>query len=227
MTPPITANQTAGAPARRGADLLRASAPFLDWLGGWYDRLPTVALTGIVRDPARIALISVDMVNGFCYEGPLSGPRVAGIVAPIVALLQASHAAGLRRTVAPFLALPFAGEFTVVGKNSISGSLGTSLPAWLDAPAQRAVDTFLVVGDCTDLCTYQTAMYLKLRANAANRSVRVVVPEDCVQTYDLAVPVAAQIGALPHSGDLHHLVFLYHLALNGCEVVRHIAPVAG
>jgi hypothetical protein len=50
-----------------------------------------------------------------------------------------------------------------------------------------------------------------------------VVPEDCVQTFDMPVPTAQQLGILPHDGDLHHLFFLYHMALNGCEVVRHIA----
>ena len=51
--------------------------------------------------PTRSAwpLISVDMINGFCYEGPLSGPRVAGIVEPIRALFQAGYAAGVRRFV--------------------------------------------------------------------------------------------------------------------------------
>jgi nicotinamidase-related amidase len=240
-------------PARAGRALLAGSEPFLAWLGDWYDRLPTVPLGEVVRDPARTALISVDMINGFCYEGPLSGPRVAGIVEPIAALMQAVHNAGVRRfvltqdthdpaapefaqwgphcvrgtseaaTVSAFTALPFADEFVVVEKNSISSSHSTGFDAWLDDPAQAPVDTFIVVGDCTDLCTYQLAMHLKIRANAAGREVRVVVPEDCVQTFDVPVPVAEQLGILPHDGDLHHLFFLYHMALNGCEVVRHIA----
>ena len=246
--------ETAAAPS--GATLLANSQGFLEWLAGWYDRLPTVPLAEVVRDPARTAVLSVDVINGFCYEGPLSSPRVAGIVAPIAELMRAAHAAGVRRfvltqdthdpaapefaqwgphcvrdtpqaaTVDAFRALPFADSFVVLEKNSISSAHGTGLDAWLDDPAQAGVDTFIVVGDCTDLCTYQLAMHLKTRANAAGRAVRVVVPEDCVQTYDLPVDVAAGIGAMPHSGDLNHLVFLYQMALNGCEVLRHVAAIA-
>src|SRR5262249_51361702 len=126
-------------------------------------------------------------------------------------------------TVDALTALPwFAADVRVIEKNSTSSTHYTGLDAWLDAPAQRDVDTYLVVGDCTDLCTYQLAMHLKLRANAAGRRVRVVVPEDCVQTYDMPVALAAQLGILPHDGDLIHQFFLYHMALNGVEVVSHL-----
>jgi hypothetical protein len=63
---------------------------------------------------------------------------------------------------------------------------------------------------------------MKLAANQANRPLRVVVPVDTVDTYDLPVATAAQLGTMPHDGDLLHEVFLYHLALNGVEVVSHI-----
>jgi hypothetical protein len=43
-----------------------------------------------------------------------------------------------------------------------------------------------------------------------------------VQTYDLPVDAAKSLGIPPHPGDLLHAVFLYHLALNGVEVVQHI-----
>ena len=64
---------------------------------------------------------------------------------------------------------------------------------------------------------------MKLRANAAGRRVRVIVPEDCVDTYDMPVPLAQQLGIMPHDGDFHHRFFLYHMALNGVEVVSHVA----
>ncbi len=244
--------QTVEQTTQSGAALVQGSAAFLDWLAGWWDRLPVLPLGAAVPDPAHTAVIAVDLVNGFCYEGPLSGPRVADIVPASVALLQATHAAGVTRFVltqdthdpdAPEFAqwgvhcvrgtaeaetipelrdLHFAHLLWTVEKNSTNSAYGTPLDTWLDSPAQAAVDTFLIVGDCTDLCTYQLAMHLKLRANAAGRRVRVIVPENCVQTYDLPVPVAQQIGATPHDGNLLHLIFLYHMALNGCEVVRRV-----
>jgi hypothetical protein len=43
-----------------------------------------------------------------------------------------------------------------------------------------------------------------------------------VDTYDMAVDIAKSIGAIPHDGDLLHAIFLYHMALNGVEVVAGI-----
>jgi hypothetical protein len=38
----------------------------------------------------------------------------------------------------------------------------------------------------------------------------------------MPVDVARSLGILPHAGDLLHLIFLYHMALNGIEVVAHV-----
>ena len=122
--------------------------------------------------------------------------------------------------VAEIQALPFFHEMVILPKNSIASGLNTGLSDWLDAHPE--VDTFIVVGDCTDLCTYQLAMHLRLDANARQIQRRVIVPADCVETYDLPVEIARQIGSLPHPADLLHAVFLYHMALNGMEVVQSI-----
>jgi nicotinamidase-related amidase len=189
------------------------------------------------------------MLIGFCSEGPLSSPRVGGLIPAIGDLLTRAHAAGVRdlvltqdshpadspefrefgphcitgtreaETTPELLALPFAHEFTVIPKRSLSSAESTEFTAWLQArPHLRRV---IVVGDCTDLCIYQAAMHLRLRANAAgDQSFEVVVPADCVETYDLPVETAARLGAMPHDGDLMHRLFLYHMALNGIQVVR-------
>ncbi len=125
-------------------------------------------------------------------------------------------------TVPELAALPFASEFVILEKNSTSSAHNTALDAWLDAPEQNAVNTFIVVGDCTDLCTYQLAMHLKLRANAHGQGRRVVVPENCVNTYDMPVDLAARLGLPPHDGDMSHLMFLYNMWLNGVEVVAGV-----
>jgi len=254
MTDVMTETRPAPAEAPALDPTLTPAIPFLNWIANWQRGLTPVDLGALAAAPERVAVISVDLINGFCYEGPLSGPRVAGIVEPIRALFQAAHAAGVRRFVltqdthdenAPEFAewgahcvrgtpesetvdalknLPwFAEIIRVFEKNSISSAHETDFDAWLDAPEQRQVDTFVVVGDCTDLCTYQLAMHLKLRANAAGRAGRVIVPEDCVHTYDMPVPLARQLGILPHDGDFHHRFFLYHMALNGVEVVRRLS----
>jgi hypothetical protein len=85
------------------------------------------------------------------------------------------------------------------------------------------VTNFIVVGDCTDICTYQLAMHLRLRANALQRREdRVILPVNAVDTYDMPVSFAEQIGATPHDAELLHLIFLYHMMLNGIEIVAQI-----
>lgn len=66
------------------------------------------------------------------------------------------------------------------------------------------------------------AMHLKLDANARNHPLRVIVPASAVQTYDMPVDVAKEIGVLPHDGDVLHLLFLHHMRINGVEVVHAI-----
>ena len=97
--------------------------------------------------------------------------------------------------------------------------MGTGFDAWLDANGD--VETAIVVGDCTDLCVYQLAMHLRVRANALNRTpFEVVVPVNAVDTYVLPAEQAAAVGAFAHPGEFFHQVFLYHMALNGIRVVQ-------
>jgi nicotinamidase-related amidase len=201
-------------------------------------------------NPGKTAILSVDVIQGFCYEGPLSSPRVAGIVAPIRQLFERAWAHGVRsivltqdthepeavefsqwpphcvrgtsesETVDAFKTLAFFDQIVVFEKNSIASGLNTGLVRWLEGHPD--VDNFIVVGDCTDLCTYQLAMHLRLDANARQLKRRVIVPGDCVQTYDRPIQAAREQGGLPHPGDLLHATFLYHMQLNGVEVVSKI-----
>ncbi|MBI3979309.1 MAG: cysteine hydrolase [Chloroflexi bacterium] len=202
--------------------------------------------------PEEIAVISEDMVRGFTYEGKLSSPRIRAIIPNTVRLLRIAHDRGVRQfilaqdthspdaqefqaypphciagtpeseMIPEYRALPFAPIFVVIPKNSLSTDIMTPFGKWMgEHPELRE---FIVVGNCTDLCVYQTVMDLRMWANALEIERRIVVPADCVQTYDVPVELARQIGALPHDGDLLHLIFLYHMALNGIEVVREICP---
>jgi nicotinamidase-related amidase len=234
--------------------LAASGKAFLDWLDGWLEALPALNLAAFMREndlkPENIALISADLIVGFCYKGTLASPRIAGVVEPSAQLFTLGHRLGVRdfallqeyhthdalefeqfgphgirgteeaETVASLATLPFADHFEVIHKNSLHPALGTKMDRWL---AQRPeVNTFITVGDCTDLCVYQLVMHLKLGANAIDKRIHVLVPADCVQTYDLPVEIDKQIGALPHDGDLMHGVFLYHMALNGAQVVKTI-----
>lgn len=214
----------------------------------WFDDLSTMLQGEIGPDPAKVAVISTDMIVGFCQRGALSSERVGRLAGPVAELFRRSYAHGVRdfvllqdthdpdtpefgawpvhcvrgseesETVPELASLPFADEFTIIPKNSLAPGFGTSFEDWLND--HQTLTTAIVVGNCTDLCVYQLAMYLRLRANALNYSAfDVIVPADCVETYDL--PVASDpTGVFPHPGDFFHLIFLYHLALNGVHVVR-------
>ena len=236
--------------------LAQRSAPFLAYLDGFVAALPDRRLDEVVAAAGgaeRVAIVVVDVVNGFCRFGPLASERVGAIVPPIVRLLTAARAAGVTRMVtlrdshdadAPefeqfpphcqagtpeaelvdeLKSLPLADTFADVPKNATSAWHGQeAFPAWVEAQEGSGVTTFIVAGDCTDLCVYQTAVPLKLKANAENRRPVVIVPAATVDTYDLPVDVARTLGAMPHDGDLLHAVFLYHLQLNGVQVVRRL-----
>jgi nicotinamidase-related amidase len=232
-------------------EFIEQSKPFLNYVVTWKEALLALPMSDLVGiQPERVAVISVDIINGFCYEGPLASPRVARLVEPITNLFNKSYVGGIRNflltqdahrpdsvefdsypphcicgsveseTVAAFRQLPFWNLFRVIPKPSIHSGLGTDLDSWLAAHPE--VETFIVVGDCTDLCTYQLAMHLKLRAVAANRRVRVLLPANCVDTYDLPVATAQTLAAVPHDGELLHHIFLYSMMLNGIEVVDRI-----
>ena len=232
-------------------DFCQTSAPFLTWLAGWEADLKAVKWDDLIAgEPGRVAIMCTDLVIGFCYEGPLSSPRVARIVPPNVDLFQKAYAAGVKHFVLPqdahspdavefdsyaphcitgsreaetvpkLMALSFADRFVVIPKDSINQDIGTGLGAWLEAHPE--VDTFVVTGDCTDICVYQLAMHLRARANVLGLRQRVVLPVNCVDTFDVPVETAKKLGILPHDGDLLQAVFLYSMALNGVEVVAEV-----
>jgi len=120
------------------------------------------------------------------------------------------------QTVSAIRFLPFYEEMILVEKNSISTGLNRDFKQWMQKNPE--LDTFIVVGDCTDLCTYQLAMHLQVEGNEAQNKRRVIVPADCVDTYHISLETAQEIGAFPHPGDLYHRLFLNHMASNGIEV---------
>jgi nicotinamidase-related amidase len=233
-------------------NLSHTAQPFLAYLEAWYAELPSLALAELIgNEPERVGIISIDVINGFCTSGPLASERVGRIAQPVADLFARAHALGVRHfaltqdthdpdtpefqaypphclkgteeseAVDALKALPFYDAIKIIEKNSINSMIGTSFGAWL--AARPRLDTFVVVGDCTDLCTYQAAMQLRLEANAGNFTRRIVVPADAVDTFDTPVSVARELGIKAHDGDLHHVLFLHHMASNGVEVVASLA----
>jgi len=217
----------------------------------WFEELRPLVINEAIPDPARAGVFSVDMIAGFLATGNLASARVGRLAQPVAEIFQRAYHYGIRHfvlfqdahhpqalefdafplhcvqgsgestTVPELQSLPFSNSFTVIEKNSLHPSLGTGFDKWLDE--HRHVNTALVVGNCTDLCVYQLAMHLRLRANALNyREYQVIVPANAVDTYDLAQDVTQQAGSYAHPGDFFHQVFLYHMALNGIRVIRKL-----
>jgi nicotinamidase-related amidase len=232
--------------------LAEPAIPFLQYLENWYAALPSADLAALIGGhPEQVAVCSIDMINGFCKAGPLSGPRVGALIPPVVELFTRAYALGVRafvltqdthdpatpefgsypphclagtaesQTVAELAELPFADQITTIAKNSLSSHLGTNFEAWLRERPE--LETFIIIGNCTDLCLYSAAMHLRLEAHALNLSRRVIVSAHAADTFDIPVSVAQALGIYAHDGDLHHVLFLHHMAQNGVEVVGNLA----
>jgi nicotinamidase-related amidase len=232
---------------------IEQSRPFIEWMLNWKAGLSPVPFASLMHDgePRSVGIISVDVIEGFCTIGPLSSPRVKTIVEPIARLFTLAWERGVRdialpqdthpedavefaqyaphcirgtaesETVAAFKALPFFDQLTIIPKNSINSGLAPGFDAWVSARPQ--IRTWIVVGDCTDLCTHQLAMHMRLAANQnQRRGMRIVLPVNTVDTYDMPVAQAQSLGIPAHDADFLHLVFLYHMMLNGIEVVTEI-----
>lgn len=231
---------------------IEQSRPFIHWMLEWKAGLKPLSLASLLHDGAdKVGIVSVDVIKGFCTVGPLASPRVNQIVAPITALFERAWAAGVRDialpqdthyeesvefgqypphcirgteesdTVEAFKALPFFDQIAAMPKNCINAGLAPDFNAWLGA--RDHIKNWIVVGDCTDLCTHQLAMHIRLRANQFQHgNVRVILPVNTVDTYDMPVETAKQIGAVPHDAEFLHVVFLYHMLLNGVEIFTEI-----
>jgi nicotinamidase-related amidase len=221
-----------------------------EFITRWFETLTDISFDEIAPDPNRSAVFSADMINGFLREGALATPRVNELTEPVVAIVQRAREHGIRAFVflqdthtednpefqsypphavsgtiesemIPELAnLPFADTFTVIPKNSLNPALDTEFDDWLEGHPE--LRTAIVVGNCTDLCTYQLAMHLRMRANARGlQDFAVIVPEATTQTFSIP-EYAGQPAGTAHPGDFFHQVFLYHMASNGIRVVRSI-----
>lgn len=111
-------------------------------------------------------------------------------------------------------------------KQTINGMAEPALQESIEAILAAGVRDVVIAGDCTDLCIYQAALALQLLLNRSDRAryrdARVLVPARAVDTYDLPLEAAAQVGAQPHPGDLLHAIFLHHMALNGIAIAGEV-----
>ena len=196
--------------------------------------LPAVSLDSL--EPQRTVLFVVDMVEGFAVSGAMSSPRVGDLISPIAGMVRRCAGRGipavafadthtadslelasypphcLRGTAESRVCAEIAeaGKLTLIEKNSTNGMAEPAFQQWMANNGDK--DTYIVVGDCTDICVYQFAVAAKTWHNARNRPLRVIVPLDLVDTYD----------APGHDAALANACSLYSLMQNGIEVCRSL-----
>ena len=212
----------------------------LDELNAWQNGLKALKFSEIFKNGSeKVVFISVDMINGFCCEGALASKRVGELASRIAdtfrlarekfdlknyILIQDAHepnsaefasfpAHALKgdtqaEAVDELRNLDFFDEMKTFYKNSLSIAYSQEFNKFISK-----FDSFVIMGDCTDMCVYQLVSHLRLSANEQNLKREIIVPANLVQTYD----------ALGHSGDFYQNVFLHHMqmALNA-RVVKEL-----
>lgn len=198
------------------------------------EKLPAVQSKEL--EGKETALIIVDMINGFAREGVLSSPRVEAVIPEITKLSKLVDEIGgsklafadCHSDLSPeFDSYPphcmegtpegeivdeikEIGGYTLITKNSTNGFLEEEFQKWLKE--NQDINAFIITGDCTDICVQQFSITLKTWFNMQNKKVRIIVPLNAVETYDLGV----------HNGELMNLMAQYNMMINGIEIVKAV-----
>lgn len=166
---------------------------------------------------ANVILV-VDMLRGFHNIGNLANPRMADIIPNVKNLLRRKIAGGWKvyfpadnhqpddlefRMFPPHCVVgteevevvdelkQFVNKDNYIPKTRYSGFYETDLEEILRRENPEKV---IIVGVCTDICVLHTV------ADLRNRDYQVVIPKDCVETYDATEHPADEINqwALDH-----------------------------
>ncbi|WP_026881168.1 cysteine hydrolase family protein [Clostridium akagii] len=206
----------------------------IEEISNMLDKLPSVSLRDF--QAKNTTLVIVDMINGFVREGALHSSRVEAIIPEIVKLSRACDESHIEKIVfsdchtedsTEFGAYPVhclegtreseivdeikeIGGYKLITKNSTNGFLEEKFQKWLGE--NRDKNTFIITGDCTDICIQQFGLTLKTWFNMKNKKSRIIVPINAVETYDAEM----------HNGDLMNAMALYNMIINGIEVVKNI-----
>lgn len=196
--------------------------------------LESISLESLVPDETM--LVIVDIVNGFVREGAMASPRVEDIISPSAELLRRCNTAGIisaaladchSEDCAEFSAFPphcirgtseseivneikSVGGYELVEKNSTNGFHEEKLRRLIGE--KKNINTFIVVGDCTDICVMQLCLSLKTYFTANDRKCRIIIPINCVETYDSPL----------HNADFANIAAYKLMSDSGVEFVSSI-----
>lgn len=215
-------------------NFLNKSVDTLGEIVDMLEKLPSIELSDLKIN--QTSLLIVDMINGFAREGALKSPRVEGLIPEITRLAKACDElqipklafADCHTTESPeFDSYPEhclkgtnegeivdeikeIGGYILIPKNSTNGFLEEEFQKWLKQNYQ--INTFIITGDCTDICVQQFSITLKTWFNKMDKKSRIIVPVNMVDTYDLGL----------HDAELMNVIAIYNMIINGVEVVADI-----
>lgn len=187
-------------------------------------------------DSGSTMAVFVDIINGFINEGAMASERVGDIIPPNAKLLKMCNETGIltaafadchEENAAEFASFPphcvkdtreseivdelkEQGGYILIPKNSTNGFNEQKFKDLIECHSE--ICTFIVTGDCTDICVLQFCLALKTYFTAQDRLVKIIVPLSCVETYDAPF----------HSSDFANLAAYKLLKDSGITFVSEI-----
>lgn len=183
----------------------------------------------------RSAIFIVDMIKGFVKEGALHDEHIMEIVPDIIHRLN-DHAQQHRYFIVDSHA-PDAIEFQAFPTHCVKGTSQVDIidelqpyvamdethgsPVIYEKNSTNAswifdfddiaahYDECIITGCCTDICIMQLAIGLKTYMNEHNHNVAVIVPRNCVATYD----------APQHDAATFHEMALRMMQMAGIQII--------
>jgi len=161
------------------------------------------------QDIRNVDIFVVDMIHGFCKEGAMADTAIMDVVPNIKKLLEKhtqiekeayffvdchkdnaiefksfpTHClAGSRESEIVNELKEYAKEKYIIYKNSTNGF--HELTTYLDACKNNAPESIIITGCCTDICVLQLSLTLKTWLNANNIDAELLLPLNCLDTYD-------------------------------------------
>jgi len=196
--------------------------------------LPAMSLSDFAPD--KTAMIVVDVVNGFIREGAMASPLVEDIIPETAKLMEKCNKAEIpvvafadchKEDCAEFASFPphcventseselvdelkKVGGYFLMKKNSTNGFHEKIFKQCLIQ--NPTTNTFIVVGDCTDICVMQFCLTLKTWYTQQDRKVDIIIPVNAVETYD----------APGHDADFMNIAAYKLMKDSGIKFVKEI-----
>jgi len=187
-------------------------------------------------DNKKTVLVIMDMINGFAKKGSLMDKRITELIPGIVKLQKEMIKEGFEvlafadyhdENSPEFNSFPIhcladseesevideikeIGGYNLIHKNSTNGFFAPKFQEWFSKNQDK--DTYVLVGDCTDICIMEFGLTIKAYFDQMNKNVNVIVPKDLVDTYDLGA----------HDGDIINLAAMHIMQNAGIKIVSNI-----